>query len=195
MSGYYGISMSNNAVKAYEEGKKPYSKWTKKGILERIDEKFSNGTLANIRTKSPTTFGSFIESVKKTPLVELKRIILISTEYHHTSPHFNITLFYDVFPNGCNVQYLKKVTSKLKEATQHYKQRPKVTKPPVDETKYHALCEYDLVYRDGRKRITRTYKAEGYIIGDWFYSDQIHGAKRKNVNGKRFRIISSEKAV
>ena len=43
MSGYYGISMSNNAVKAYEEGKKPYSKWTKKGILERIDEKFSNG--------------------------------------------------------------------------------------------------------------------------------------------------------
>ena len=37
MSGYYGISMSNNAVKAYEEGKKPYSKWTKKGILERID--------------------------------------------------------------------------------------------------------------------------------------------------------------
>ena len=26
MSGYYGISISNNAVKAYEEGKKPYSK-------------------------------------------------------------------------------------------------------------------------------------------------------------------------
>ena len=194
MSGYYGISMSNNAVKAYEEGKKPYSKWTKKGIVDRINEKFSNGKLANIPNKRPEIFSNFIEAVKKTPLVELKRILLIDTEYHHTSIYYNSTIFYDVFPYGCNVQYMKQITSKLKKATEDYKQRPKVEKPPIDETKYHAFCEYDLVFKDGRKRITRTYTAEGYIIGNWFYSDQIHGAKRKNINGKRFRVINFEKA-
>lgn len=107
MSGYYGISMSNNAVKAYEEGKKPYSKWTKKGIVDRINEKFSNGKLANIPNKRPEIFSNFIEAVKKTPLVELKRILLIDTEYHHTSIYYNSTIFYDVFPYGCNVQYMK----------------------------------------------------------------------------------------
>ena len=140
MSGYYGISMSNNAVKAYEEGKKPYSKWTKKGIVDRINEKFSNGKLANIPNKRPEIFSNFIEAVKKTPLVELKRILLIDTEYHHTSIYYNSTIFYDVFPYGCNVQYMKQITSKLKKATEDYKQRPKVEKPPIDETKYHAFA-------------------------------------------------------
>lgn len=34
MSGYNGFSMSNNAVSAYENGLKPYSKWTKCDILD-----------------------------------------------------------------------------------------------------------------------------------------------------------------
>lgn len=34
MAGYSGISMSNNAVEAYNEGKKPLSKITKEDILK-----------------------------------------------------------------------------------------------------------------------------------------------------------------
>lgn len=33
MAGYSGYSMSNNAVDAYENGEKPYSKWTKQDLL------------------------------------------------------------------------------------------------------------------------------------------------------------------
>lgn len=36
MSGYKGYSMSNNAVAAYSEGKKPMSKWTKSEILATL---------------------------------------------------------------------------------------------------------------------------------------------------------------
>ena len=36
MSGYYGYSMSNNAVEAYENGERPLSKWRKSDILEAI---------------------------------------------------------------------------------------------------------------------------------------------------------------
>ena len=44
MSGYNGYSMSNNAVEAYDSGKKPFSKWTKLDFLqefEQIDEEKS----------------------------------------------------------------------------------------------------------------------------------------------------------
>lgn len=38
MAGYFGYSMSNNAVEAYENGSKPFSKWTKADILELIED-------------------------------------------------------------------------------------------------------------------------------------------------------------
>lgn len=43
MAGYYKNQMSNNAVWAYSQGKKPMYKWTKTTILEEIDNIF--GTL------------------------------------------------------------------------------------------------------------------------------------------------------
>ena len=39
MAGYYGYSMSNNAVYAYLDNKMPISKWSKKKIFEVIEEK------------------------------------------------------------------------------------------------------------------------------------------------------------
>ncbi len=37
MAGYYKYSMSNNAVKAYKQGEKPLSKWTKTEILSNVE--------------------------------------------------------------------------------------------------------------------------------------------------------------
>ena len=37
-SGYDGYSMSKRAVEAYGNGEKPYSKWKKSDILERLEE-------------------------------------------------------------------------------------------------------------------------------------------------------------
>ena len=40
MAGYYFYSMSNNALDAYRRGEMPMSKWTKKAILQRLEEQF-----------------------------------------------------------------------------------------------------------------------------------------------------------
>ena len=37
-SGYHGFSMSNRAIEAYNNGEKPFSKWTKQDILDVIEE-------------------------------------------------------------------------------------------------------------------------------------------------------------
>lgn len=77
MSGYYGYSMSNNAVAAYAGGEKPLSKWTKQAILEAIEE---------------------IDSVKATIYSKLKKFqlekLLSYSSYHHTSSYYNTTDFY-----------------------------------------------------------------------------------------------------
>lgn len=71
--------MSNNAVAAYEEGKKPLSKWSKSKILDSLcvseEEK---------------------EKLKKYCLDTLRQYFLRYSEWHHTSSHYNCTDFYEV---------------------------------------------------------------------------------------------------
>lgn len=75
MAGYMqDYSMSVNAVIAYEEGKKPLSKWSKGDILALCGDK--------------------AEALKKLTLPELRRALLSCSEWHHTSSHFNATDFY-----------------------------------------------------------------------------------------------------
>lgn len=82
MAGYNGYSMSNNAVYAYLDGEKPYSKWNKEELIESI--KYLNPSV-----------GEKIEELKCT--VEfLKEKFLIYTSYHHTSKFYNKTDFYKI---------------------------------------------------------------------------------------------------
>jgi len=60
-SGYYGYSMLNNAVAAYEDGEKPLSKWSRADILD---------TAKDI---NPSKY----ELIKKLPLSVLKRVVTI----------------------------------------------------------------------------------------------------------------------
>ena len=45
MAGYFGYSMSNNAVDAYENGEMPISKWDKATIMVEIRREASVGNL------------------------------------------------------------------------------------------------------------------------------------------------------
>lgn len=76
MSGYYGYSMSNNAVAAYECGIMPMSKWTKSAILAEC--------------------GAKAEMLSKLTVAELRRELLYFSEWHHTSCHYNATDFYAI---------------------------------------------------------------------------------------------------
>lgn len=77
MAGYNGYSMSNRAVDAYENGEKPYSKWTKTAVVEHIAE---------------------ILDIDASDVILLKpfKSYLSLTSWHHTSKMYNKTDFYSV---------------------------------------------------------------------------------------------------
>jgi len=65
MAGYSGMSMSNNAVEAYSEGRKPYSSITKEDMLKHgVNE-------------SVAFFRWYVKNFCR------------SCEWHHTSPKYN----------------------------------------------------------------------------------------------------------
>ncbi len=84
MAGYNGYSMSNNAVDAYENGLRPYSKWTKQDILEQIERYLSR----------EHDLDYDIDLFKKFRAEFLKKMFLESSEWHHTGKYFNETSFY-----------------------------------------------------------------------------------------------------
>ena len=88
MAGYdWSHGMSNNAVAAYEDGEKPLSRWTKKDILEGIEEAYDDEDVK--------------AAAKKLALSDLKRIFLICSGWHHTSKYYNCTDFYSVDDSIC----------------------------------------------------------------------------------------------
>ena len=72
MSGYYNYSMSNNAVVAYEEGKKPKSKWDKDSLISTLSGIYDNETTSDL---------------KKFSAQVLRRVFLQRSEWHHTSSY------------------------------------------------------------------------------------------------------------
>lgn len=79
-SGYHGQSMSNRAVLAYENGEKPYSKWTKEDMLDAIER------------INP----SIVEDARTLPVEALRREVLYCSSWHHTGKYYNETDFYSI---------------------------------------------------------------------------------------------------
>lgn len=79
-NGYDGYSMSNNAREAYDLGKMPISKWTKRDVLGVVKQELPDK----------------VELVSQLTLPLIKKYLLTSTEWHHTSSYYNSTDFYEV---------------------------------------------------------------------------------------------------
>lgn len=82
-AGYFGYSMSNNAIAAYADGKMPLSKWTKRDIIQAVE--YMDGVDEDR-----------INWLKKQTTRLLKELLLTSNEWHHTSSNYNKTDFYEV---------------------------------------------------------------------------------------------------
>lgn len=158
MSGYYGYSMSNNAVSAYLDGEKPLSKWTKKEIIFRIENE--------CEINFP------IEKLKKVPLAKLKEICLKKSSWHHTSSYYNSTDFYDID--------IAKIESFAESDLDGFLE---CKKPEIREEKAEKwLCEF-LEWSGTRAHPKATKVQEiGVIRGNWFYRE--NGTKKSiNANG------------
>ncbi len=86
MAGYWGKSMSNNAVEAYERGEKPISKWSKRALLAALDELIEQGTPAKVN----------LDDLKKFKLPQLKFLFLEYAGWHHTYVRFYRTAFFRI---------------------------------------------------------------------------------------------------
>lgn len=82
--GYHGYSMSKRASASYINGEKPLSRWTKKAIIDAINEwEEKNNRLMTVNVNAMT----------KDDLIE--RYIRYSS-WHHTSKMINVTEFYQL---------------------------------------------------------------------------------------------------
>lgn len=153
MAGYNGYSMSNNAVAAYANGEKPYSKWTKAEILSEIPE--------NIRGEA-----------KQLTASELKALFLKRTSWHHTSSHYNRTDFYSVTCEVSDTDISRMIAmraiqqpkeEKMIKALVHYLTWEGTRKHPkaIEHTSYALLNDNWAFLPDGTKK-KRT--ANGFYI-------------------------------
>ena len=79
-SGYKGYSMSKRAVDAYDKGEQPESYWTKRELLDAVEE----------------TNPSILAACRSLCASELRDFLLEYKGWHHTSSFFNTTYFYAI---------------------------------------------------------------------------------------------------
>lgn len=165
MAGYSGISMSNNAVQAYDEGKKPVSRITKEDILKYgINE-------------SITFFRWFVKKY------------CLSSEWHHTSPKYNMTTFYDIKQccDKFNASDFEKIKNEYRDLQKSKPQKE------VDTAVYYAKVEYSISkYRGGRKYIS----AYAVICRGWAYVKDDYNNKitKKRIDSQHFTIIDKHQS-
>lgn len=167
MSGYYGYSMSNNAVNAYNCGEMPISKWTKTAILAEIKRAIDNGLTLQV---------SF-EDLARLPASEFKAHFLFQSSWHHTSSYYNETNFYEL-----DLDCLEKVTA---EQIQSWKSAAKTKKQTNKQEGVRWECSF-LEWSGSRNypKATRITE-EGVVKGNWFYRKD--GSKKKTTaNGFQF---------
>jgi hypothetical protein len=153
--------MSNNAVEAYAEGKKPVSRITKEDVAEF-------GIDAGI-----TFFRWYVKRYCR------------PCEWHHSSPKFNQTNFYDV-EECCNQLKGRNIETLKAEYKSQLKAKPDVS-ASNDDKPYYARVEYSIgTFSRKRKHIG----AYAIVNGCWAYIQDDYKKKitRKNINGKHFCI-------
>lgn len=159
MAGYYGYSMSNNAVEAYCRGEKPLSKWTKAYIVEELVLQGASSYL--------------LESVKKIRLKELRKIALTKCGWHHTGLYFNKTDFYCVDITNMEDELVERAIENSKKKVEKNISTPEYRK--VRYFLYSGTKKYPK-----KKQVIETCKVEG----NWAYT--MYGRKNIHANGFQF---------
>ena len=173
-SGYHGFSMSKRAVEAYNQGEKPFSKWTKEQILNELTE-FGEELYYDypFRLKS---FYKLVDQLKKVKSDVLKAHLLRKSSWHHTGKFFNRTDFYSIDFDLIDSLDLKTVKEWQQEKI----------KKEVEQVKRYE-CIY-LEWGGTRQHPKATeVRAKGIIKGNWFYPDNENIKKSINANG--FKIL------
>jgi len=169
MAGYDGLSMSNNAVEAYELGLKPWSRWMKKDLVKDIDE-----TLKEYHIELKVQYDVLI----KLPTEALRRAVLDTRDYHHTSYYYNETPFYFV-----SIIKLANLTNDGLNAVELKYRNEQVAKTKAERWR----CLHRTYVRVNYQKRVKMVESEGTIKGDWFYADD--DGKKYSVKVQSFRRL------
>ena len=169
MAGYNGYSMSNNAVDAYHDGKKPMSAWTKAEIISAIDNALNDGEL--VLRVNPGLF-------KQVSADTLRAAALRWSEWHHTSSYYNKTDFYELDIERLELYDEADLRRMIGNRS--------VKKEKKQEPGIKAICHY--LEWTGTKRHPRPieHTAEGIIRGNWFF---LPDGTKKSINANGFYVV------
>lgn len=173
MAGYYGYSMSNNAMDAYDEGKRPLSQWDKSAMVRALNKAVADKEISV----------ELADWFKKVPLWFFKEVALRSDEWHHSSSYFNKVDFYelnvDALVGHQDISFWQKWLDILRSSRKAEKERAKAER--------RARCKY-LTWSGSRRHPKATeHEAEGVIRGDWFYPEGEDF--KKNIYANGFEIL------
>lgn len=173
MAGYYGWSMSNNAVDAYENGRKPLSKWTKRDILFCLEERLDREDVS-----------LFFSRLKKLPKKILMETFLYESEWHHTSSFYNHTSFY-TFDETVNIN--DELLFELEERAKKEREAGK-----CNESKKIEYAEINYVWWSGTKKhpVRHEERALCIIINNWAYRLDNNGVFNDGTKKKRSFVIN-----
>ena len=172
-NGYSGSSMSNRAVEAYTEGRKPRNKWEKSDLICELNKIYSSEQ---------------VEQLKKFSCEVLKRVFLSYSEWHHTSSYFNKTDFYEVY-DGFEFHYAMNSCNEAKKELKAEREEKK------DNNKFNckAYCHY--LTWEGTRKHPKAIDHQDYCYIDsnekWAYFD---GFKKSTSSNGFFIIKTFDKA-
>lgn len=159
MAGYYGYSMSNNAIDAYERNEKPISKWTKKDIMEELVLQGASSSL--------------LETVKKIRLKVLREVVLEKCGWHHTGKFYNRTDFYRVDASRIDLETIDSIA-------QYSAMKFEQPKTKVSYRKVRYYIWFGTRRYPKKKEVIERCKVEG----NWAYT--VNGKKNIHANGFQF---------
>lgn len=158
MAGYYGQSMSNNAMDAYSMGERPMSKWSKADIIDEV-YRLDDGYWEKV-------------GLNRFHLGALREFFLTYAGWHHTSKHYNCTEFYSIDENAVEDHDLAALEREESFAVEE-----------LAEKKERAICAVEkgrIVFEEweGSRRYGKfvRHERECLIRNMWAYT--INGKKR-----------------
>ena len=167
MAGYYGYSMSNNAIDAYENGEKPRGKWKKSEIVDAIGAAINSGEICPKCEK-------IMFYLYGIPAKYLRDLCLRRSSWHHTSSWYNETDFYSIDYDGIERMTEEQIKCYIDNINK---------KKKVEPTEERWVCHF-LVWSGSRNHPkAKECVEEGVIKGNWFYRSN---GEKKSINANGF---------
>ena len=193
--GYIGQRMSERAAEAYDMGEKPFSKWTKSDIIERLQKLIDSGDLESSEED--------MKRIKRLTSKTVKYAFLKKSSWHHTGKYFKETDFYDITDDFSKINL-----DDLDQIDRYMRSKMAEAKIAKCSDKY-AIITYYWTENRGSKKWARIYecqqnflakiKGKAAIIAKGWQKDkkvynysivhEFEGKPRKNA--KEFKLLEN----